>query len=208
MKPQCKIRIMLVDDHPLVRTGICAIIASQPDMQVVGEFSDAQSGVDAIDGANPNVILMDLRLPGMGGLEAIRVIHAHYPRIRLIVLTTYEGDENIHQAMRAGAASYIIKGMDNNKLLEAIRKVHSGTVYLPPEVSHVVDARPLDNLRQREREVLLLMAEGLSNRDIAERLSITERTVKSHVGMILSRFGVEDRTQAVLMGIRRGYIPL
>jgi DNA-binding NarL/FixJ family response regulator len=200
------IRLFVVDDHPLVRVGICAIIGLQHDMEVAGEFEDAQDAILQISARNPDVILMDLRFPGMTGLEAIRSIHKTFPSIRVIVLTTYEGDEDIHQALEAGAASYIIKGMKHDRLLQAIRRVHSGKTYLPPEISKTVGERPHDELSAREREVLLLVAEGMSNRDIAGELGITEKTVKCHVGVILNCFGVKDRTNAVLTAIRRGYV--
>jgi DNA-binding NarL/FixJ family response regulator len=202
------IRIMVVDDHPLVRTGICAIIGLQPDMRIVGDFDDAQIAISHVEAMNPDIVLMDLRLPGMTGLEAIRVLHKDFPSVRVIVLTTYEGDEDIHQAFEAGAVSYIVKGMKHDRLLQGIRRVHTGKTYLPPEVSKLVDERPNDELSAREREVLLLMAEGRSNRDIAAELGIVEKTVKCHVGVILSLFGVKDRTNAVLAAIRRGYVKL
>lgn len=200
------IRIFVVDDHPFVRLGICAIIGLQPNMEVIGEFEDAQVALSQVEARKPDVVLMDLRFPGMTGLEAIRSLHKSSPSIRIIVLTTYEGDEDIHQALEAGAASYIIKGMKHDRLVQAIRRVHSGKTYLPPEVSKTFDERPHDELSAREREVLLLVAEGMSNRDIAGELGITERTVKCHVGVILNSFGVKDRTNAVLTAIRRGYV--
>lgn len=197
---------MLVDDHPLVRAGICAIIGLQPDMTIVGEFDDAQAALSNIPATNPDIVLMDLRLPGMSGLEAIRFLHSRFESVRVIVLTTYEGDEDIHQALEAGAASYIIKGMKHDRLLQGIRRVYSGNRYLPPEISRAVEERSPDELTAREREVLLLIAEGMSNRDIAAELGIAEKTVKCHVGVILSIFGVKDRTNAVLTAIRRGYV--
>ena len=202
------IRIMVVDDHPLVRAGICAIIGLQADMLVIGEFHDAQDALSHIEAEAPDIVLMDLRLPGMTGLEAIRLLHKRCPSVRVIVLTTYEGDEDIHQALEAGASSYIIKGMKHDRLLQGIRRVHSGRTYIPPEVSRVVDERSPDELSAREREVLMLMAEGMSNRDIAAELGIAEKTVKCHVGVILNSFGVKDRTNAVLTAIRRGYVKL
>lgn len=208
MENHPQIRIMVVDDHPLVRTGICAIIGLQPDMKMVGDYDDAKIALSHIETTRPDIVLMDLRLPGMSGLEAIRVLHQDCPSIRIIVLTTYEGDEDIHQALEAGAASYIIKGMKHDRLLQGIRRVYSGKTYLPPEISKVVDERPPDELSAREREVLLLMSEGMSNRDIAAELGISEKTVKCHVGIILSIFGVKDRTNAVLKAIRRGYVRL
>lgn len=206
MENHPQIRIMVVDDHPLVRAGICAIIGLQPDMRVIGEFEDARTAISHVEAGNPDVVLMDLRLPGMTGLEAIRLLHKNFPSVRVIVLTTYEGDEDIHQALEAGAVSYIIKGMKHDRLLHGIRRVFSGKTYLPPEVSRAVEDRSPDELSAREREVLLLIAEGMSNRDIAGELGIAEKTVKCHVGMILSLFGVKDRTNAVLTAIRRGYV--
>ena len=206
MENSPKIRIMVVDDHPLVRAGICAIIGLQPDMQVIGEFDDAQAAILNVGSKHPDIVLMDLRLHGMSGLEAIRVLSKGSPSVRIIVLTTYEGDEDIHQALEAGAASYIIKGLNHDRLLQGIRKVHAGQTYLPREVSKVIDDRPPDELSAREREVLLLLAEGLSNRDIAAELGIAEKTVKCHIGVILNSFGVKDRTNAVLVAIRRGYV--
>lgn len=208
MSSEQPIRIMIVDDHPLVRTGICAIIGAQEDMQIVGEFEEAGSAITAASRLPPDVILMDLRLPKMSGLEAIRHLRLRQPGIRIIVLTTYEGDEDIHQALQAGASAYLIKGMTHDRLVQGIRRVYAGKTYIPPEISQVVEARPPDDLSVREREVLTLMAEGMSNREIAGELGIAEKTVKCHVGMILSRFGVKDRTQAVLMAIRRGYVRL
>ena len=205
---QPQIRIIVVDDHPLVRAGLCAIIGLQHDMQVVGEFDDAQTAISAIQVRHPDIVLMDLRLPGMTGLEAIRLLHTRFPIVRVIVLTTYEGDEDIHQALQAGAAAYIIKGMKHERLLQGIRRVYAGKTYLPPEVSRTVEGRPKDELSAREREVLLLMAEGMSNREIAAELGIAEKTVKCHVGVILNSFGVKDRTNAVLTAIRRGYVRL
>lgn len=202
------IRIMVVDDHPLVRAGICAIIGLQSDMRVIGEFDDAQNAISSAQVSHTDVVLMDLRLPGMTGLEAIRLLHTRFPALGIIVLTTYEGDEDIHQALQAGASAYIIKGMKHDLLLQGIRRVHSGKTYLPPEVSRVVEERPHDELSAREREVLLLMTEGMSNRDIATELGIAEKTVKCHVGVILNSFGVKDRTNAVLTAIRRGYVKL
>jgi len=208
MEGHPQIRIMLVDDHPLIRAGICAIIGLQPDMTVVGEFDDAQTAISQIETRNPDIVLMDLRLRGMTGLEGTRLLHQNFPSIRVIILTTYEGDEDIHQALQAGATAYIIKGMKHDRLLQAIRRAYSGKTYLPPEVSKIVQERLPDELSAREKEVLLLMAEGMSNRDIAAELGIAEKTVKCHVGVILSIFGVKDRTNAVLTAIRRGYVKL
>lgn len=206
METQSPIRIVLIDDHPLIRAGICAIISLQPDMQVIGEFDDARTAISNVTARNPDVVLMDLRLPGMSGLDATRLLHTRFPSLGIIVLTTYEGDEDIHQALQAGAAAYIIKGMKHDRLLQAIRRVYAGKTYLPPEVSRTVEERPYDEFSPREREVLLLMAEGMSNRQIAAELGIAEKTVKCHISVILNSFGVKDRTNAVLAAIRRGYV--
>ena len=196
--------ILVVDDEPnvceLVREGLADM---GYDCQAV---SDPRAASEMIDKSVIDLLISDIAMPGMTGLEAIKLLHKSFPSIRVIVLTTYEGDEDIHQALEAGAASYIIKGMKHDRLLQGIRRVHSGKSYLPPEVSKVVDERPHDELSAREREVLMLMAEGMSNRDIAGELGIAEKTVKCHVGVILNSFGVKGRTNAVLMAIRRGYV--
>ena len=205
---ELSIQIMVVDDHPIVRAGIASIISSQQDMRVVGQYGTAQDALAGYERERPDVVLMDLRLPGMSGLEAIRRIRTQNREARILVLTTYDGDEDIHQALQAGAAAYIIKGMNYDRLLQGIRRVYAGKTYVPPEVSRVVIDRPAAELSLREREVLTLMGQGMSNRTIAETLGISEGTVKCHVSVVLSHFGVKDRTQAVLEAIRRGYVRL
>lgn len=202
------ITILLVDDHPIVRAGLENILGSQPDMRVVAHADRGDVAVEKATELHPDLVLMDLRLPGMSGVEAIRKISNLCPLTRILVLTTYEGDEDIRQALQAGAASYIIKGMPYELLLRGIRLVHAGKTFLPQQVSHLLDDHSPDNLSSRERHVLALMAEGQSNRRIAEELGITERTVKYHVGNILAYLGVEDRTQAVVVALRRGYVHL
>lgn len=202
------IKIVVVDDHPVVRTGLCAIISSQEDMRVVGEHRTAVQALARFEEERPDVMLMDLRLPGLSGLEAIRTLNERYGYTQVLVLTTYEGDEDIYQALQAGAAAYIIKGMSSERLLQGIRRVHAGKTYIPPEVTHTVQERPPIQLSGREREVLTLMGRGMSNRSIAQELGISEGTVKCHVGVVLSHFGVTDRTQAVLEALRRGYVRL
>jgi DNA-binding NarL/FixJ family response regulator len=150
---------------------------------------------------------MDLRLPGMSGVEAIRTIRRENPRARFVVLTTYEGDEDVHQALEAGAQGYLLKGMSPNTLVDALRRVHAGNRVLPPPVGRSIEARaPSSELSSREKEVLSLIAQGRSNREIAAALGITEGTVKCHVTMILSRLGVSDRTQAVVAAVQRGIV--
>jgi DNA-binding NarL/FixJ family response regulator len=205
MSGTSKFTILVVDDHPIMRLGIAAIINAQRDMRVCAQ---AGSGADAVRlhrEHRPDVTLMDLRLPGMSGLEALRAIRREDPSARCVVLTTYEGDEDIHQALAAGAAGYIIKAMSHETLVDALRRVNSGSRFLPGSVAESLAARtPNSNLSPREREVLSLMVQGKSNRQIAADLKITEATVKSHVSVILERLGVEDRTQAVIAALQRG----
>lgn len=208
MNAASQIEILLVDDHPIVRAGLETILSSQADMRVIAQAGSGERAVEAASELQPDLVLMDLRLPGISGVEAIRGIRKVSPQTRILVLTTYEGDEDIHQALQAGAASYIIKGMPYELLLRGIRLVHAGKMFLPRELSHVLEERPPDALSSRERQVLSLMVDGQSNRAIAEQLGITERTVKFHVGAILAHLGVEDRTQAVVAALRRGYVHL
>jgi DNA-binding NarL/FixJ family response regulator len=198
-----KFNVLVVEDHPIMRLGIAAIINAQPDMRV---SSQAESGMEAVNmfrKHRPDVTLMDLRLPGMSGLDALRTIRRDDPAARCVVLTTYEGDEDIHQALDAGAAGYLIKAMSHETLVDALRKVHAGTRFLPAPVARSLALRtPNSDLSPREREVLTLMVHGKSNKDIGGSLGITEATVKCHV--ILERLGVTDRTQAVIAALQRG----
>ncbi len=199
------IRVLIVDDHPLVRIGIAAIVKASANMVVDGQARSGEEALALHSAHKPDVILMDLRLPGMGGAKTIRAIRLVEPEARVIVLTTYEGDEDIHQALQAGARGYIIKGMSHNVLLNAIHRVHMGEMYLPREVSRTLARRtPSSELSAREAEVLSLLVGGRSNREIAVALGITEATVKCHVGVILTRLNVQDRTQAVLAALQRG----
>jgi DNA-binding NarL/FixJ family response regulator len=203
------IRIMIVDDHPIMRVGIAAIINAQPRMQVVGQAGTAADAVRMFESLQPDLTLMDLRLPDRSGVEAIRTIRAISPKAKIIVLTTYEGDEDIHQALDAGARGYIIKGMQHDALVKALQRVHAGQRYLPQVITEALSSRiPGSHLSQREQEVLQLMFVGKSNREIAEELLIKESTVKSHVSVILMRLDVSDRTQAVVEGLKRGLVHL
>jgi DNA-binding NarL/FixJ family response regulator len=203
------IRILIVDDHPIMRVGIAAIINAQPGMQVVGQAGTAGEAVRLFEVLRPDLTLMDLRLPDRSGVEAIRSIRAISPKAKIVVLTTYEGDEDIHQALNAGARGYLIKGMPHDALAKALQRVHAGQRYLPQVVTEALSSRiPGSHLSQREQEVLQLMFAGKSNREIAEELSIKEATVKSHVSVILMRLDVSDRTQAVVEGLKRGLVHL
>jgi len=183
-----KMSVMVVDDHPLMRVGIAAIINARPDMVVVAQAGTGEEAVALFQRYKPDITLMDLRLPGsMGGVEAISAIRAGCPRARFIVVTTYEGDEDIHRALEAGAQGYVIKGMPYQTLVEALQRVHSGGRFLPPPVARALASRmPDSDLSSRELEVLRLLVSGNSNKDIANLLGITEATVKSHVSTILN----------------------
>jgi two-component system, NarL family, response regulator len=201
------IRILIVDDHPIMRVGITALLASSKEMEVIAQAGSGEEAVKLHAQYSPAITLMDLRLPGISGVETIRSIRRRSQKARFIVLTTYEGDEDIYQAMEAGASGYLVKGMPQEMLINAIKKVHTGGRYLPPPVSQALTSRTRDsNLSNREREVLGLLANGKSNREIAVELGITEATVKCHVSVILMRLNASDRTQAVVAALQRGLI--
>lgn len=205
-----KLKVMVVDDHPLIRVGIAAIVNARPDMTVVAQVESGEEAVALFPKCRPDVTLMDLRLPGkIGGVEAIAAIRKMHPAARFIIVTTYEGDEDIHRALEAGAQGYIIKGMPYQVLIEALQKVHSGGRFLPPPVARALASRmPDSDLSSRELEVLRLLVAGRSNKEIASELGITEATVKSHVSTILARLNVSDRTQAVVTALQRGLVHL
>jgi len=204
-----KIRIMIVDDHPLMRVGVAAIINARPDMEVVAQAGTAEEAVLLHKEHEPDVTLMDLRLPGASGVTAIRQIRASMPNARFVVLTTYEGDEDIHQALESGAQGYIIKGMPHDTLIHALKRVYAGGRYLPPPVARALQSRTPDaSLSPREREVLQLLVHGKSNKEIAAELGIAEATVKCHFRVIFMRMGVTDRTQAVVSALQRGLVHL
>jgi DNA-binding NarL/FixJ family response regulator len=202
------IRVMLVDDHYLLRTGLATVIGLEPDMQVVAEADTAEEAVVLYRTKRPDVTLMDLRLSGMSGLDAIAAIRGHEdPGARIIVLSNYGGDEEIYDALQRGALSYLVKTVRREVLLEAIRAVAAGQSYITQEVGVRLAARlPRSHLSAREKEVLMLLAKGRRNQTIATELKITEGTVKHHVSSILDKLGVADRTEAVAVAINRGII--
>jgi DNA-binding NarL/FixJ family response regulator len=200
-----KMGVLVVDDHPILRLGVAAIINAQADMKVCAQAGSGEEAVRIFKKHRPDITLMDLRLPGMSGLDALRAIRSEDPHAKCVVLTTYEGDEDIHQALVAGALGYIIKGMSHETLVDALRKAHAGTRFLPPPVARsLADRTPNSDLSPREREVLSLMVHGQSNKEIAASLGITEATVKCHVSVILMRLDANDRTQAVIAALQRG----
>jgi two-component system, NarL family, response regulator len=202
-----KIKVLIVDDHPLMRVGIAAIIDGRPDMMTVAQAASGEEGVELYERYLPDITLMDLRLPKMSGVETICWIRQLHPHARFVVLTIYEGDEDIHQALEAGAQGYIIKGMPYELLIQALQRVNSGGRFLPPPVERALEFRKPDSeLSYRERQVLKLLATGNSNKRIGEILGITEATVKSHMSAILTRLNAEDRTQAVISALQRGLV--
>jgi len=204
-KDEAGVRVLVVDDHPIARTGITAILQAQPGMQVCAQAGGVNDAVRLFEEHDPDLTLMDLRLPDGHGVEAIRRIRQKRPSAKIIVLTTYEGDEDIHQALQAGAMGYLIKGMSHDVLVSAIRSVHQGNRFLPPPVTRALSSRSLGpELSLREREVLNLVVAGKSNREIGEKLDIKETTVKSHITAILMNLGVTDRTKAVVEALKRG----
>ena len=202
-----RIKVLVVDDHPLMRVGIAAIINGRLGMVTVAQAGTGEEALDLYERHLPDITLMDLRLPRMSGVETIRAIRGGHPQARFVVLTTYEGDEDIHQALEAGAQGYIIKGMPYDSLITALERVHAGGRFLPMPVKRALASRtPDSDLSHREREVLQLLATGNSNKKIGELLGITEATVKSHVSTILMRLNAEDRTQAVVSALQRGLV--
>jgi len=200
---------MVVDDHPLLRVGITAIVNARSDMNVVAQAQTGEEAVALFPRCRPDVTLIDLKLPGMSGVATIKAIREVHPTARFIVVTTYEGDEDIHRALEAGAQGYVIKGMPYQVLVQALQRVHSGRRFLPPTVVDALASRmPDSELSAREQEVLGLLVAGKSNKEIALSLRITEATVKSHVSAILMRLNVNDRTQAVVTALQRGLIHL
>lgn len=206
---QPPITLMVVDDHPAFRFGLNALIESQPDMKLVAETGDGHQAVELFQRLRPDIVLMDLRLPGMSGVETIMAIRKDFPEARIIVVTTYDWDEDIYRAIRFGAMSYLLKDMSMDEIVGAIRAVHAGKQKLHPEIARLLEKR-LDRkeLTRREMEVLELLAKGRSNKEIGIGLSISEETVKSHLKTLLAKLGVRDRTEAVIAAVRHGIIHL
>lgn len=203
------IRILTVDDHPLLRSGIAALVNAEADMKLVAEASSGEQAIELYRQHRPDVTLMDLQMPEMNGVQAISRIQNEFHDSRIIVLTTYTGDVQILKALKAGARAYILKGHVHRELLETIRAVHAGQKRIPPDIAAELAEHATDDaLSSREIDVLLLIAAGNSNKLIADQLSIGEATVKSHVANILSKLGANDRAHAVTIGLKRGIIEL
>ncbi len=203
------IHILIADDHAVVREGLAAMIARRSDMQVVAEAADGVQAVELSRAHRPDVILMDLRMPNLGGVDAIAQIRSDRPEARIIVLTTYDDDEDIYRALRAGAMAYLLKDTPRDELLDAIRAVYAGQKHIPPGVAAKLTERIFaPELTERELDVLNLIVAGKSNKEIGAALTISEGTVKVHISSILGKLGVSDRTQAVTAALQRGIVHL
>ncbi len=203
------IRILIVDDHPLLRAGLRALIDAEPDMTVVAEAGDGIEAQRLFVSFLPDIVLMDLRLPGIGGVEAILAIRKDFPAARIIVITTYDTDEDVHRALQSGAQSYLLKDMPKEQIFSVIRSVHAGEPTLPGRIEAMLQermARP--ELSPREIEVLQSLSKGLSNKEIAESLAISEDTVKFRLKGLFAKLGVPDRTAAVMSALRHGILHL
>jgi len=203
------IRILAVDDHALLLEGIAALIADQPDMKIVAEASTGRQAIEQFRMHKPDVTLMDLQIPEMNGIDAMIAVRGEFPDARFIVLTTYSGDVQVVRALKAGARAYLLKSHLRKELLDTVRAVHAGQKRIPADLAaQLADHLSDDSLTGREIEVLRLIASGNANKVIADKLCITEETVKGHVKNILSKLGANDRTHAVTIGLRRGIIDL
>lgn len=203
------ISVLVVDDHPVVRGGLCAFLSIEPDIRVVAEAGTAAEAVDLYFKHRPAVVLMDLLLPDASGTEAVRQIYARAPSAQILILTTLSGDEEIYQALEAGARGYLLKDMVRTQVVHAIREVAAGRRFVPPQVAaHMFDRLPRVGLTQREIEVLQMVSSGMKNKEIAYGLGVSEATVNAHVQHLLTKLDVSDRTEAVTVALRRGIIRL
>lgn len=209
MNQPSSIRVLVVDDHPVVRQGLIGMLEEAPDIVIVGQGRNGHEALAVFQQQQPDVTLMDLRMPEMGGVQAITVICNEFPNARIIVLTTYDTDEEIYRGLRAGAKGYLLKDSEPEELLTAIRTVTRGQQYIPSNVAaKLVQRMTAPELSDRELEVLQLVGQGMSNQEISTALNISESTVKTHINRILSKLDVKDRTQAAIIALKRGIASL
>jgi DNA-binding NarL/FixJ family response regulator len=201
------IRVLICEDHQIVREGLVALLEAHDDFQVVGEAGDGEAAIALFRRQPPDVTLIDLRMPRLDGVEVIRTVRREFPASRFLVLTTYDSEDDVSRALQAGASGYLLKGTNRSTLRDAIRLVHAGRRYIPPEIAERVLPGPAaEELTEREVQVLRRIAEGLSNRDIGVQLGISESTVKTHVNRLLGKLGVTDRTKALVLALKRGLV--
>jgi two-component system NarL family response regulator len=209
MKKKNPIRLFVVDDHPAFRMGLTALIDGEPDMQVVAESGDGRQAVEVFRREKPDIVLMDLRLPGFSGVEAIIALRKEFPACRVIVVTTYDADEDVYRAIQSGAQSYLLKDMSKEEIVSTIRAVHAGEQPLPaPVASRLAQRSQRQELNRREIEALQLLVKGRSNKEIAATLFISEDTVKTHLKNLFHKLDVQDRTEAAITAIRLGIVHL
>lgn len=209
MNQPSSIRVLVVDDHPVVRQGLIGMLEEAPDIVIVGQGRNGHEAIAVFQQQQPDVTLMDLRMPDMGGVQAITLICNEFPNARIIVLTTYDTDEEIYQGLRSGAKGYLLKDSEPEELLTAIRTVTRGQRYIPPNVAaKLVQRLTAPELSHRELEVLQLIGQGMNNQEISTALNISESTVKTHINRILSKLDVKDRTQAAIIALKRGIASL
>jgi DNA-binding NarL/FixJ family response regulator len=202
------IRVLVVEDHNVVRCGLVALLNLVEGIDVVGEAADGEEAITQFRSQKPDVTLIDLRLPKLSGVEVIQQVRLESPQARFVVLTTYDGDEDIYRALKTGAKAYLLKGMTAEELIATIRQVHAGRSHIPPAIAErLAERMGTEDLTPRESEVLVQIVSGKSNKEIATELVISEATVKTHINTLLSKLGVADRTQAATAAIRRGIVP-
>jgi DNA-binding NarL/FixJ family response regulator len=204
-----RIRILIVDDHPAIRVGLAAMLSAQPQCSIVAEAGDVPGALAACEEHQPDVVLMDLRIPGGGGVDATLAIRQRWPAVRVLVVTTFDRDEDIHRAIQAGASGYVLKGLTSAELVAAVKSVHAGGKVLPPEVATLLAERQSrKNLSPRELDIVRLIIRGRSNKEIAADLGIGDESVKTHLRALFTKLGVADRTQAAIEAIRHGIVHL
>lgn len=207
--PALAIKVMIVEDHPTFRMGLASLIDSQPGMKVVAQYASGEEAITAYQPGLASVVLMDLRLPGIGGVETIIALRACDPEVRVVVLTTYDADEDVFRAMQSGARSYLLKDMSTEEIAGTIRSVHQGSTEVPPRVAErLAERAQRQSLSPREQEVLQLLVRGRSNKEIGAQLFISEETVKSHLKTLFAKLKVRDRTDAVISAVRHGIVHL